>query len=395
MSPAMEAGGRIELLGLPREDWDREVGALLERIGERPYRSRQLLDWTFRRGAEGFGAMSDLPRGLREKLEEAAALHPLRLEEERVSSDGTRKYLWTRISGPGSIESVLIPDPRRPSARVPPAGVPPRGSLRTAPGVRFGGGTRPEDGRPRVTYCISTQAGCPVKCTFCATGHGGYLGNLRAAEIVDQVIGIRRLSGRAPTNIVYMGMGEPLLNFDATLRSLAVLADPDRLALGARRLSVSTVGVPAKIVELGRRFDQVKLAVSLHAARDDLRSELIPLNRKYPLADVLAAVREHREITGKMATFEYVVLPGVNDSERDAREIGRLLEGLPSRLNLIEFNPFAGVPYRRPEVKRLVEFRRLASRDFPGPITIRRSRGADIHGACGQLSLAVKGAPKA
>ncbi len=352
---------RLDLLGLSREEWDRKVGPLLAAFGEPPYRSRQLEGWVFQRTPAGFEGMSDLPAGLRRRLEGEAVLHPLTLLEERVSSDGTRKYLWTRSRGTGTIESVLIPDER-------------------------------EGGRTRITYCISTQAGCPVKCTFCATGHGGFEGQLGPAEIVDQVIGIRGISGLPPTNIVYMGMGEPLLNFPATLASLAVLADPERLGLGSRRITVSTVGVPERIVELGRRFPQVKLALSLHAARDDLRTELIPINRKHPLAQVLEAVREHRRITGKMATFEYVLLRGVNDAERDAREIGEVLSGIPSRINLIEFNPFPGISYQRPSVSRLEEFRRSIQKGFPGPVTIRRSRGEDIHGACGQLTLATRGA---
>jgi 23S rRNA (adenine2503-C2)-methyltransferase len=353
------ADPRIELLGLSREEWKQRVGSLLSALGEPAYRARQLEGWVFRRTPESFAKMSDLPAGLRKGLEEQAVLHPLTLLEERVSVDGTRKYLWTRSGGPGTIESVLIPERR-------------------------------EGKGDRITYCISSQAGCPVKCTFCATGHGGFEGQLSAAEVVDQVLGIRAASGKPPTNIVYMGMGEPLLNFPVTLRSLEVLGDAERLGMGARRITVSTVGVPERIVELGRRFPQVKLALSLHAARDELRSELIPLNRKHPLAEVVGAVREHHRITAKLATFEYVVLAGVNDTERDAREIGEVLAGLPSRINLIEFNPFPGITYRRPAVSKLVEFRRWIQRGFPGPVTIRRSRGEDIHGACGQLTLAVR-----
>ncbi len=353
----MSASSRIELPGLTREEWDREVGGLISRWGEPPYRARQIEDWVFRRLPEGFASMSDLPKELREKLDGMLVLHPLSLLEEQISNDGTRKYLWARSLGNGRVESVLIPDARK------------------------GRGTR-------ITYCISTQSGCPVKCSFCATGYGGFLGQLRSGEIVEQVLGIQRVSGLPPTNIVYMGMGEPLLNFSNTTRSLSILGDRRRLDLGARRITVSTIGIPKRIVELGRRFPQVKLALSLHAARDDLRSELIPLNRKYPLSEILSSLREYRQITGKMPTFEYVVLPGVNDSRQDARELGRLLKGLPSRINLIEFNPFAGVPYKRPPVFRLLNFRKEISRLFPGSITIRRSRGADIQGACGQLSLA-------
>lgn len=360
---------RLEIPGLPRDEWDRELEKILADLGEPAYRSRQIERWTFQRNPESFEAMSDLPRELRRKLGESAVLHPLRLVEERLSRDGTRKYLWERSSGNGAIESVLIPEtqvPVFPSRSE-------RGRIRK---------------RSRITYCISTQAGCPVKCTFCATGYGGFAGQLGAAEIVDQVLQVRRISRMPPTNIVYMGMGEPLLNLQNTFRSILVLGDPRRLGLGARRITVSTVGVPKGIVELGERFPQVKLAVSLHAARDDLRSELIPLNRKHPLSEVLAALREHHRITGKPATIEYVVLPGVNGSERDARDLARLLEGLPSRINLIEFNPFPGVSYRKPEVRVLMAFREMIARSFPGSIMIRRSRGADIHGACGQLTLA-------
>jgi 23S rRNA (adenine2503-C2)-methyltransferase len=347
---------RIDVLGLLSGEWDAKIGGVLGELGEPSYRSRQLREWVFHRTPASFEAMSDLPLALRHSLEARAVLHPLALVSESVSSDGTRKYLWSR-PGSGPIESVLIPDER-------------------------------EGGKERVTYCISTQAGCPVKCTFCATGYGGFEGQLSAAEIVDQVVQVRRVSGHPPTNVVYMGMGEPLLNFAATARSLEILADPRSLALGARRLTVSTVGVPQRIVDLGRRFPQVKLALSLHAARDELRSQLIPLNRKFPLSEVIGAVREYRRITEKLATFEYVVLPGINDTRRDAEEIGALLAGLPSRINLIEFNPFEEVSYRKPTVARLEEFRRWVARGFPGPITIRRSRGEDIHGACGQLTLA-------
>jgi 23S rRNA (adenine2503-C2)-methyltransferase len=274
---------RIALLGLSKEDWTHQIGPWLAELGEPKYRARQLREWVFARTPETFAQMSDLPAPLRTALESRAVLHPLALVEERVSVDGTRKYLWAR-EGSGPIESVVIPEEREERRS----------------------GKRAE----RVTYCISTQAGCPVRCTFCATGYGGFEGQLSAAEVVDQVVGMRRVSRRPPTNIVYMGMGEPLLNFPAVLQSLEVLGDPDGIGLGDRRITVSTVGVPDRIVELGRRFPQVKLALSLHAARDALRTELIPLNRKYPLAEVVGAVREHHRVTGKMPTFEYVVLPG-------------------------------------------------------------------------------------
>jgi 23S rRNA (adenine2503-C2)-methyltransferase len=185
-----------------------------------------------------------------------------------------------------------------------------------------------------------------------------------------------------------MGMGEPLLNYDAVARSLGVLTDPRQVGLGARRITVSTVGVPERIRRLGREFPQVKLALSLHAAREELRDELVPLNRKYPLAEVLDAVREHCRSTGKKVTFEYVILPGVNDAPADAADVAGVTRGIPARINLIGFNPFDGAPYTKPKLAAMLRFRERLAAEFPGPVTLRRSRGADIQGACGQLSLA-------
>ena len=345
----VEAAPR-EVLGLEARELTAALKPLLEAHGEAPYRERQIREWTFRRTPGDFGAMSDLPLRLRRVLEEELVLHPIERVAESLSRDGTRKFLWRKRDG-GTLESVVIPD------------------------------------RDRTTYCISTQSGCPVRCTFCATGHGGFQGQLSAGEIVDQVLLLTHLTEIPPTNVVYMGMGEPLLNFPAVLKSLAILTSPEQVGLGPRRITVSTVGIPERIRELGRLFPQVKLALSLHAARDELRDEIIPLNQKHPLQTVLDAVRDHTRETGKKATFEYIVLPGVNDQARDVREIAACLRGIPSRINLLGFNPFPGAPYSKPAVRRLLEFRAQLERLFPGPVTIRRSRGEDIQGACGQLSL--------
>jgi 23S rRNA (adenine2503-C2)-methyltransferase len=349
--PGAGAAAGRQVLGLTSRELDEALAAILAARREPGYRARQVREWIYRRTPDSFEAMSDLPRPLREGLAASFTLHPLAKRAEDVSRDGTRKLLWSRRDG-GTIESVVIPD------------------------------------QNRTTYCISTQAGCPVKCTFCATGYGGFQGQLGAAEIVDQVLLLRALTGSPPTNIVYMGMGEPLLNFGPVSRSLEVLTHPDLAGFGARRITVSTVGIPDGIRKLAERFPQVKLALSLHAARDALRDEIIPLNRKFPLGEVLAAVGEHARATGKKATFEYIVLPGVNDTERDAREVASRLGGIPSRINLIGFNPFPGGPYEKPTVKRLLVFRGWLARAYPGDVTIRRSRGEDIQGACGQLSLA-------
>lgn len=338
-------------LGWTDQEFRDRFHRLLAELGEPAYRERQLRKWIWSRDPADFAAMSDLPGPLRRELDARLVLHPLALRERLVSRDGTQKFLWRRTRGEGDIESVSIPD------------------------------------GPRIAYCISSQAGCPVKCPFCATGHGGFQGQLSAGEIIDQVVQMRSTTGTAPTNIVFMGMGEPLLNFEAVLQSLAILTDPNQVGLGARRVTVSTVGIPERIRELSRRFPQVKIALSLHAPRDELRGELVPLNTRYPLGEVLAAVRDAVGSSGRLATMEYVMLPGVNDSDRDADDLARLLRGLSCRVNLIGFNPFPGAEYEKPSVNALVHFQRRLAERFSGPVTIRRPRGDDIQGACGQLRL--------
>ena len=184
-----------------------------------------------------------------------------------------------------------------------------------------------------------------------------------------------------------MGMGEPLLNFDGLSRALSILTDSRQLGLGARRITVSTIGIPDRIRELSRSFPQVKLALSLHTVNQQLRDELVPLNIKYPLDDVLDAVREHCDLTGRRVTFEYVILPGVNDSNEEAKAIAAKIGKIPSNINLIGFNPFAEAPYKKPSLKSMIAFRDNLRSNFPGEVTLRRSRGEDIQGACGQLSL--------
>jgi 23S rRNA (adenine2503-C2)-methyltransferase len=340
---------RWEVLGLSSGEFRHVATEVLREASQPPYRLSQLENWVYRRTPRSFSEMSNLPRGFRRRLEELWSLHPLELVAEEASRDGTRKFLWGR-GGTGTLESVLIPD------------------------------------QDRVTYCVSTQAGCPVGCTFCATGHGGFQGQLRAAEIVDQVLSMRRLTSRSPTNIVYMGMGEPLLNFREVSRSLEVLTAGEQVGLGSRRITVSTVGIPDRIRELARAFPQVRLALSLHAAREELRSALIPLNRRFPLRAVLEAVRDHTRQTKKRVTCEYVILPGVNDSEQDAGQVSSVLRGIPAAINLLGFNPFPGARYEKPDVGQMVRFRQWLRRSFPGEVTLRRSRGEDIRGACGQLS---------
>ena len=342
-----------ELLELLADEFIETAARAVKEAGEPSYRMDQLRRWLYERTPQAFSDMEGLPLSLRDHLAERFVLHPLDYDLDMLSEDGTRKFLWQReqSNGAGRIESVLIPD------------------------------------GDRVTYCISTQAGCPVKCTFCATGYGGFSGNLSTAEIIDQVVQIRMRTSLAPTNLVFMGMGEPLLNFDGLLRALSIMTDSRQLGFGSRRITVSTVGIPERIRQLSRAFPQVKLALSLHAVDQGLRDELVPLNLKYPLDEVLDAVREHCDVTGKKVTFEYVILPGVNDSADDAKAVASKVRGIPASINLIGFNPFDEAPYRKPSLKSMLAFRDELDGSFAGEVTLRRSRGEDIQGACGQLSL--------
>ena len=351
MSKTDRAGKPTPLLELLADEFSDAAATAVKEAGEPAYRVDQLKGWLYERTPLSFQDMEGLPRSLRTHLGDRFILHPLEFDLEMVSEDGTRKFLWKQGQDENRIESVLIPD------------------------------------GDRVTYCISTQAGCPVKCTFCATGYGGFAGNLSAAEIIDQVVQIRNRTAQAPTNLVFMGMGEPLLNFDGLCRALSIMTDSRQLGIGARRITVSTVGIPDRIRELSRSFPQVKLALSLHAANRELRNKLVPLNIKYPLNEVLDAVREHCERTGRRVTFEYVILPGINDSREDARAIASEIHNIHSTMNLIGFNPFEGAPYRKPILKSMLAFRDELRRLLPGEVTLRRSRGEDIQGACGQLSL--------
>ncbi len=354
LTPPTPRHQQITLLDLSAAALSEQLQTFLAECGEPAYRERQITEWVYRRPPADFAAMLNLPKTLRTRLTDRFVLHPLESRSALESRDGTKKFLWRQASG-ATIESVVIPD------------------------------------GDRTTYCISSQAGCPVKCTFCATGYGGFSGQLSAGEIVDQVLLMRRATGAQETNVVYMGMGEPLLNFGAVAASLEILTHRDLVAIGARRITVSTVGVPERIRALGERFPQVNVALSLHAPTDELRTKLIPLNQSHPIGDVLAAVADHAAATGRRPTFEYIVLPGVNDSHAMARDLARLLRRSAGNINLIGMNPFPQAPYEKPELSRVTQFRRwLIEAEFRGSVTIRRSRGEDIQGACGQLSLATR-----
>ncbi len=326
--------------------------------GEKPFRARQVLRWVHRFGQADFAAMTDLAKGLREKLDNRAVVVPPALIADRVSEDGTRKFLFD-VGGGNAVESVFIPE------------------------------------EERGTLCISTQAGCALDCSFCSTGKQGFNRNLTVAEIIGQLWQARHALGahdrdaaqgeRVISNVVLMGMGEPLANLENTLQALRLMLDDNAYGLSRRRVTVSTSGlVPA----MDRLRDEcaVALAVSLHAANDHLRDELVPINRKYPLRELLAACQRYLERAPRdFVTFEYVMLDGVNDSDAQARALLALTREVPCKFNLIPFNPFPGSPYRRspaPRIRRFAEILLAA-----GVVTTtRKTRGDDIDAACGQLA---------
>lgn len=341
-----------------------ELREALVREGVRPYRADQIAGWIYRRGVEDPEAMTDLGRDLRARFareggEGGWELRALEVEAADTSRDGTRKATLRARDG-ARVEAVWIPEAER------------------------------------TTLCVSTQVGCAMACDFCATGSLGFRRNLSTAEIVDQVCRMRELvpPERPITNVVFMGMGEPLLNLDAVVSAVRLLVDPKAFGFAPRRVTVSTVGLVPKLHELLER-SSANLAVSLHATTDAVRDRLVPLNRRYPLAALLGALRGHPAITPRRPVFfEYTLMEGVNDSVEDARRLPGLLHGIPAKLNLIPMNPHPDAPYRPPAPDVVDRFlRTVAERGLT--VTLRRSRGPDIQAACGQLALrrAEAGAP--
>jgi 23S rRNA (adenine2503-C2)-methyltransferase len=333
-----------------------------EDVGEPRYRAAQVLGWVHGRGADDFAAMSNLGKELRWRLAETFAIDRLVPSRIANAADGTRKLLFALPApAPGgraaSIESVLIPQTDRP------------------------GGAR-----DRLTLCISSQAGCGMGCGFCATARMGLVRNLRPAEIVGQVQTARRLAAPATiTNVVLMGMGEPLANYDAVRLACEILIAEWGFGISPRRITVSTVGL-APLVPRFIADTRVNLAVSLHGTTDAQRERLVPVNRRYPLATLLAACREVPLARRKRITFEYVMLAGENDADEDARRLTGLLHGLRAKVNLIPFNPFPDSGYEPSPRARIVRFQELLLRHGVHA-TIRESRGQDIQAACGQLAV--------
>jgi 23S rRNA (adenine2503-C2)-methyltransferase len=345
---------RLNLLGMPRA----QLEALCVELGEKPFHARQILRWIYKAGLSDIEGMTDLSRSLRAELAARAEIRAPEVLREQCSRDGTRKWLL-EAGGAQAVEMVFIPEP------------------------------------DRGTLCISSQVGCALDCSFCATGAQGFNRNLSAAEIVGQVwlacreLGSHPARDRHVTNVVLMGMGEPLANYRNVLPALHVMLDPLGFDYSRRRVTLSTSGLVPQIRRLGEECN-VALAVSLHAPNDALRDELVPINRKHPLGELLDACwRYADEQTGRHITFEYVMLDDVNDQPRHARELVCLLRRRPAKVNLIPFNPFPGTRYRRSSDEAILGFRNALVNGGLNA-TIRRTRGDDIDAACGQLAGRVR-----
>ncbi len=350
---------RVNLLGLARAELEAFVA---ERLGAKPFRARQLMKWIYRHGASDFASMTDLAQDFRAQLTSVATIAVPQIVTEQRSADGTVKWML-RMDQVQGIETVYIPEP------------------------------------DRGTLCISSQVGCAMDCSFCATAQQGFNRNLSVAEIVGQVwLAHRELTaegmatrtdgstyGRRITNIVMMGMGEPLANYRNVVPAMRIFMDDLGYDLSRRRVTLSTSGLVPQIYKLAQECN-VALAVSLHAPNDALRDELVPINRKHPIEELLAACWHYLdEQNGRSITFEYVMLDGVNDKPEHARQLARLLRGHAAKLNLIPFNIFPGTKYRRSPAAVIVRFRDILNEN--GVIaTIRRTRGDDIDAACGQLA---------
>lgn len=348
--PQSAIGDKPNLLGMTLP----EMTAFFAAMGEKPFRAKQVFRWIHHGGVDNFDAMTDLAKSLREKLPQVAVIESPTLMTERASSDGTRKWLLDVGTGNG-IEVVFIPE------------------------------------ADRGTLCVSSQVGCALDCTFCSTGKQGFNRNLTTAEIIGQLWWANRAMRKDPkgerivSNVVMMGMGEPLANFDNVTNAMDIMLDDHAYGLSRRRVTLSTSGVVPNLKRLKERCP-VALAVSLHAPNDALRDVLVPINQKYPLAELLATIKDYLQAAPRdFVTFEYVMLDGVNDSVQHAHELAKLVSGIECKFNLIPWNPFPDAPYARSSNNAIHRFRDVLQQ--AGLIvTVRKTRGDDIDAACGQLA---------
>jgi 23S rRNA (adenine2503-C2)-methyltransferase len=353
MKDASLDSAKTNLLGLTRTELD----AFVSGMGEKPFRARQLMKWLYKRCVADFDQMTDLAKSFRERLKEVAVVATPSITTMQVSADGTRKWLLAlpdEKNGTQAIETVFIPEPGR------------------------------------GTLCISSQVGCAMDCTFCSTAQQGFNRNLTVAEIVGQVwlanreLGYQPGGDRVVTNVVFMGMGEPLANYRNVVPAAEIMMDDLGFDISRRRVTVSTSGLVPQMLKLAAETN-CALAVSLHAPNDKLRDQLVPINRKHPIAELLDACWQYvNQQNARSITFEYVMLDGINDRPEHARELVTLLKGQPAKVNLIPFNPFPGTRYKRSSAAAIEQFRDILNTN--GVIaTTRRTRGDDIDAACGQL----------
>ncbi len=329
---------------------DLDASEISLKLNIKPFQGRQIFQWMHKKQVFSFEEMTNLPKGLRQKLTETGKASQLELVNLVVSpATGTKKALF-RMSDGETVEAVLL------------------------------------RANERRTLCLSTQVGCAVSCSFCATGQSGFVRNLSPGEIVEQALHILAgevMEARTP-NIVYMGMGEPFHNYDATVKSIRLLMDKEGLGIGARKITVSTVGDLKGIRRFAKEDWQVRLSISLHAANDELRSKLVPMNKTHPLKRLMAAVRDYAGRTGRQVTFEWVLIRDVNDSESDAAQLIKLIHGIQGGVNVIPYNPIDETYYQAPRRRKGGEFVQLLE-DAGISATLRKERGQDIDAACGQL----------
>jgi 23S rRNA (adenine2503-C2)-methyltransferase len=349
-----------------------DLAARFKEWGEPTYRVDQLLEWLYRRRASTWAEMTNIPKALRQKLAENFEVAGINLARKQGSRDTTRKFLW-RLSDGAFVESVLIP----------------------ANPALYG------EQSDRHTLCVSTQVGCAYGCRFCASGLEGWKRNLRPDEIVDQVLAVEKLEAEARSaetpapaaapdrlidNLVIMGMGEPLANYENLIRALTILNAPWGGGIGARKITVSTSGLAPKIRQLADEPHQFRLAISLHGATDEVREKIMPVNRKYPLKELTAACEYYQQKKGKIITFEYILIAGINDGLDQVKPLSQLARRLHAKVNLIPYNKVEGLPWERPAEDDQERF--LAALERSGVIaTLRREKGHDIDAACGQLRL--------
>ena len=346
------AAAKVNLLGLSRQ----QLEAFFTDLGEKRFRAQQVMKWIHHQGVIDFGAMSNLGKGLREKLEALATITPPEIADQQDSADGTRKWA-IRVAGGALVEAVLIPE----------AG--------------------------RATLCVSSQVGCSLDCKFCSTGKQGFQRDLTAAEIIGQVwLAINSYSGwqsgkgRIVTNVVMMGMGEPLLNFDNVVSAMSLMTDDLAYGLSKRKVTLSTSGVVPALDRLAE-FSDVSLAVSLHAPNDEIRNKIVPINRRYPIQQLLQSAKSYIDAQSyrkRVVTIEYTLLAGVNDQPEHARELSTLLKDFPCKINLIPFNHFPNSGFDRPSGNAVSRFWQVLV-DAGFIVTVRSTRGDDIDAACGQL----------